>query len=384
MVIGDDYMSKINGLINNEMLLCLVLFMPCVTQLLKIFIGIKIVEIFILLYVLVFLAAMLTNRFIELRNAKSLFCFLVVDLSLWTYSFIQNIDNNTLILPKMFIHHFCFAIPIFLIAFSVNRFKYLSKLTYRFAYFFSIVFAFLYTIYGKISIEPGYDMTLGYLLVFNSMVLFSERLSLKSFFLAAFTFFLALKFGSRGLIGVFLVFLLLRFYFSDAKSRILLLVLCFCSLFSLYVSYIMGFLSNSRTISLLTSKNTMLYVSGRDRIFSKLEPYLFSSPVLGNGIGFDRLTTNDYGLYAHNIFIESIFQIGLLLSLFLFTFIFLWLFKAKELLKVYRFPLLMVILSMSTYLLYSDSFWTDRNFWLLCGLMRSYFVNHGELHTEVG
>lgn len=148
----------------------------------------------------------------------------------------------------------------------------------------------------------------------------------------------------------------------------------FLSLCLVYISYIFGLFGDSRTIRLLTNKDTLLYVSGRDRIFESLEPFFANSPFLGNGIGIDRIVMNNYGLYAHNIFVESIVEMGVIIPFILLFFFGFYLYKVSIFLKFYKFAPLIVFFSMSSSLLYSESFWTDRNFWFFCGLLRSYLV----------
>lgn len=123
------------------------------------------------------------------------------------------------ILLKMFIQHFGLVIPIFCIASNLKDLRYFSKLVYCFALFFSIIFILMYVTIGSLSILADYDMTLGYILVFLCITLLSERITPKSIFLSACMLVLALKFGSRGLIGVFLVFLFVRFFIAVLRQN---------------------------------------------------------------------------------------------------------------------------------------------------------------------
>ena len=362
--------------INNELLLCLIIFIPSVIQVIKVILGIKIVEVTIGLYLSIFLVSILSNLKIDKFFLKFISLFLLIDLILWMYTFAFNLMQNPNILLKMFVQHFGLVIPIFCVASNLKDLRYFSKLVYWFALFFSILFILIYITLGRVSIEIDYDMTLGYILVFLCITLVSEKITLRSIFLSACMLMLSLKFGSRGLIGVFLAFLFTRFCYCGFKTKLLLMGLGFLSLCGIYILYIFGLFGDSRTIRLLTNKDTLLYVSGRDRIFESLEPFLVNSPFFGNGIGIDRIVMNNYGLYAHNIFIESIVEMGVIIP-FVFC-----LYKASKFLKFYKFAPLIVFFAMSCSLLYSESFWTDRNFWVFCGLLRSYLINCIEENKE--
>jgi O-antigen ligase len=133
----------------------------------------------------------------------------------------------------------------------------------------------------------------------------------------------------------------------------------------------------SRTIYLLLSDN-IDFSTGRSEIFSDTINNIFLNPVLGYGIGGDRVFLN--GTYPHNIFLEIIAQFGIVLggifSLVLIMYWFIGIFLNKNTIDQHL-AIIFAGLGLIS-LFFSGSYLTSSNFWLFMAICISsiHFTKH--------
>ena len=352
-------------------MLSLIIFVPCVSTLLQVITGSSNSLFSVPLYLFLFYIGIIANKSKNIKYWKFITAFMMIDISLWLYSCVININSIDTVLLRMLKQHFGCVVPIFYVASNIRDFEMFEKYLILFSKFFSILFFLMYIIFGKLSILDSYDMSLGYVLVTLSIILLAstfKRFNSISLILACVDLFFALSFGSRGIIVVLCSCILLCIYFSKRKIKIYSVCIV-TTVTILFVSLsLMGVFEDSRTIRLVTNPDTLLYLSGRDRIFNGLEPYLFNAPLLGNGIGADRIVMGDYGLYAHNVFLELLVSVGLLITIIIiaigYSFVFRFLKGSFNL-------ALIVFFSLYLPLLFTWSIWTAPNAWILLGLLCS-------------
>jgi O-antigen ligase len=168
-------------------------------------------------------------------------------------------------------------------------------------------------------INNSYTMSLGYSAGLASIFYLHkilEKRQLKDILFFAIGFFLIISIGSRGPLLCLAVFILVYFLMNSLKQRITLGRLIGFTLTMLclgLIIYTLGnqtllikinhllseFNINSRTLILLINDN-LGQSSGREGIYSFLIEKIKEQPLLGYGIGSDRMML---GMYAHNLFL---------------------------------------------------------------------------------
>ena len=114
--------------------------------------------------------------------------------------------------------------------------------------------------------------------------------------------------------------------------------------------------------------------NGRSQLYGNAISGFISSPIWGNGLGvFEQ---RNEGLYVHNIFLEVLYEGGIMLSVvFIYGFIrFLKLvYRCREIEKdCYTFVLMLFVLGCSI-LLFSNTLWRVVTFWLFLGVTFNKF-----------
>lgn len=117
--------------------------------------------------------------------------------------------------------------------------------------------------------------------------------------------------------------------------------------------------------------SSTIYLSGREIIQQNLINELSKRPIFGLGMGGDRIVNGNVGEYAHNILLEICTSFGIILGsiiIFLLLALIIWFFvkcKNMYLRRIgivyfsYVIPMLMV----------SRSFWVEKEFWMLAGVL---------------
>lgn len=242
----------------------------------------------------------------------------------------------------------------------------------------------------------GYSMGLGYACTTPAMFFlwkyYDDRI-LKDLLAFIVMIIGIITFGSRGpLIGIvafILVFLIKDALLEGKTAKIL--VGAFVAIFLLFFfNYILLFFGEvfrffgieSRTITLLfTQREESVHMSGRDIIYEQILAVWEKDPLAIRGINAEYNVT---GGYAHNIFLELLFQFGYIVGSIIIVII-LW--RAFVSFKLYDkstssgFVLLFMLRSLCQ-LLVSGSLWSIPVFWFWLSLLKNHEINYDEELNE--
>lgn len=248
-----------------------------------------------------------------------------------------------------------------------------------------------------------YNMSLGYELIFVSIVFLSKAYreeSFRSYLIGALAFYLAFYYGSRGILLPILAFLALTFIFNTTKEGKIKLVKYTIVTIIGFVIFVnaLGFvdvlldsdgidsvLENEPSITRASdkSRNLEMLVSsdftspnGREVVYSLAIDVIKDKFPLGYGVYGDRPFIGDrfkWG-YSHNFFLEMIISFGIIGLIIIFGLIYFTLkFLTKKEYCNYK-ELIIILLAMNAKLLISDTFWHYDFFWAFVGVLLIIFT----------
>ena len=159
-------------------------------------------------------------------------------------------------------------------------------------------------------------------------------------------------------------------------SFILLTIIFFKKIIEMIYAIFLNVGVKSRTMSLFLN-NKVDYSSGREDIYSILLEKIKNNPIIGTGLGGDRLII---GGYAHNFLLEIITNFGIFIGGILATLMFLFLIKSLLISDKRKYNMIIIWFSMGfVHLMVSSSYLTDIKFWIFAGLMiKMLFNNNSE------
>lgn len=233
---------------------------------------------------------------------------------------------------------------------------------------------------------PTYDMVFSYLILVPMTILTYKLLFIKFRIIDVALILSALiavvTIGSRGPLLSYVIYLILLFFNylirNRLKAKAFMLFLVSTALMSAIVlnfNFFIKQLNNllirhgvqSRTIYLLLSDN-IDFSTGRSEIFSNTVNNIILNPMLGYGIGGDRVFLN--GTYPHNIFLEIIAQFGIILGgIFSLILIAYWISGVFFNKSTTNQHLAMIFAGVGLIsLFFSGSYLTSSNFWLFMAI----------------
>jgi O-antigen ligase len=231
-----------------------------------------------------------------------------------------------------------------------------------------------------------YDMVFSYLMLVPMIILSYKllfiRFKLSDVVLVIFAIITVVIVGSRGPLLSYFVYLLLLFVnfvrINRFKAKSFVLVVASTIIISTFMlnlnSYVSQFNNQliklgiqSRTIYLLLGNN-IDFLTGRSEIFADTVNKILLNPILGYGIGGDRVFLN--GTYPHNIFLELFTQFGIVLGgficLLLITYWVIGIFLNKSPINQH---LAIIFAGIGLISLFSSgSYLTSSNFWLFMAI----------------
>ncbi|QAT62000.1 hypothetical protein EQM13_10580 [Acidilutibacter cellobiosedens] len=238
----------------------------------------------------------------------------------FNYLFFQ---QNIVYLNDVLFKFFFICLPCFLYSFSINDRRILRDIMEKcglIVFIIGLIIGFLVFI-KKISLG-SYSMSLSYYMLLPTLIFmdkFFEKFSIKSIIFSIVSLFVMLALGSRGAImcvGVYVIlYLLINSRGINAKKFLINIVIFVLIIFILiYLKEIFIFMNRilnkfgiySRSINLFLKNEINL--SGRDVIYDEVLYQIESNPILGIGLGGDRLYTG--GSYSHNIILEIVSGFG--------------------------------------------------------------------------
>lgn len=134
-----------------------------------------------------------------------------------------------------------------------------------------------------------------------------------------------------------------------------------------------------RSLRLLSEGKYFSYSSGRtDTVYPEMMKKISDSPILGHGIGMDRIIDGDNTYYAHNIVLEIYVSYGIIIGsaiiLGIITII------AKALKSEYRLFVIDFMFSGLIIMMLTTSYTIYRGFWLMLGVL----INILNLKIKIG
>ncbi|MBU8906551.1 O-antigen ligase family protein [Desertibacillus haloalkaliphilus] len=294
--------------------------------------------------------------------------------------------ENRLYLKELIFPVFFMSLPAFVYSMSLSEWNILKRVMKKASL---IVFIFGATlgsliISGSLSIGE-YSMALSYYMLLPIVIYlddFLEEFSFSALFFVVSSLLVILALGSRGAILCVVVFFVLKLIRSKSKlnfSRLLYKWITFGGILLLYLflSYILEFAYNfllnlgikSRSIQLFLRED--IHLSGRDNIYQNVIREIMDNPLLGIGIGGDRLVSGRG--YVHNIFLEILANYGIVLGGILLVVLLLLILKSLFVKDSHKYSMIIIWLSLGLIpLMVSSSYLININFWIFLGLVLNY------------
>ena len=233
-----------------------------------------------------------------------------------------------------------------------------------------------------------YMMHFSFLLVLPICISFYELFEEKhlSYFIPFLLFLvIVVLFGSRGPIGCILAFILLHVIFKSKKIAIKILVIAVSIALILFYQNLLDFAGyllerfgiSSRTLELIASDP--FHDSGRGLLHSQAQKLIDLKPILGWGVGGERITMD---VYPHNIVYEFLVDFGKPLGYFLLSgitlLLLIGLFKCRGRLAFFYTSFLAASIS----LLWSGSYLSTPSFWMIIFIAICLIDNSSKANSE--
>lgn len=376
------YISDHTNEINNSMAVGVILCANALSPLLSLIPNGIVAIIFI---PLIYLIIHNRNYYLSQKfNAKSFICFVLFIFIFFGYSFCIGALRPSII--ESFFNFLIFGIPLILISYLRICVKYIFR---------TIVIVGIIALPLQLTLidisntsDSGLWMSVSYnlikIIIPSIIVLFYDRIKIIriigiSQLLAGIAFLVVL--GSRGaVLGVILCVLLLLLYRNNKNLRILsfkslLVALSFITtilFFEPIITFVYENLQdhNISSYSLMRMVNSLndgsSLSSGRDDIYAVAISGIRDNLILGSGIGsFDNYS----GAYPHNIFLQVLYEGGLLFGIPLIAVIILSICTLNQKVTMDRRLLHIYLISAGlVQLLFSANFWSSILFWYWIGL----------------
>ncbi len=276
----------------------------------------------------------------------------------------------------------CF--PMFALAYMIDDFDVLRRSMLKYSRISAVISGvmFIFLIFKVIPSfhEDQYSMGYGYSLLIPSLLLFVNGFEEKNIFdisLTVLTVFSIISLGSRGPILVIAVFAVAYYARKGIKQFlftaifIILLAVCFEWILSALSTLFVELGLESRTLQLLSQESVSM--SGREQMYEFLKNQILINPFKIRGINAEYLF---YGVYAHNLYLELLYQFGVvfggLFSVALTALSFHEVFFRKNTLTLIYMCVSMI------QLMVSSSLWITITFWCWMGFALKYIPKGSE------
>lgn len=328
-------------------------------------------------------------KYVLIRKWRTIIYIYLTTLIIFSINMLLFPQNLEFLLRLIF-PFFATSLPAFIYVLSIKNFEEFDRIMIKIADF-SFIFAIilLYSLLsGKIE-DQDYSMGLSYYLLF-SLIIFTKRyiedFRIKDLIRSAIVLTFIVLFGSRGAVVCFIVYFLFKisreFKNISYKKLIILSIFLVVSIviaFSYkdllkvldeYFYYNFGL--RSRTIELILYDTG--HLSGRYIIYEVMSNSINRNPFFGIGIVGDRTLMNNFGLYAHNIFLELFVQFGIILGGLLLVILSLFIVNALSVKneKIYNLAIIWICIGFIP-LLFSGSYLTSIEFWVMLAILLKIF-----------
>lgn len=273
------------------------------------------------------------------------------------------------------------SFPAFMLGLVIKDLEILYIYFLRFSKISSVILFFFY-VSGLLNMNNElYLMGLGYSLLIFVMFLLNDVISQKNIWSAISAIFMILflfGYASRGILicifAFFFFFMYKNIIFNKNRKESIFIIMLLFIIYLVRENIINGVFNlferlNIYSRTLYSLKNgTISQTSGRDIIYSRLWENFSREPFKIRGINADY---NLVGIYSHNIFLELLYEFGIIFGFIMIIIIIYFIFKSLHVDFGYnKNIILLCLLSIwLPYLLISSSLWVTPHFWLFIGLI---------------
>ncbi|WP_394238257.1 O-antigen ligase family protein [Niallia oryzisoli] len=291
--------------------------------------------------------------------------------------------ENRVYIGEISVSFFLMCVPAFLYSLCLHDWKVLKdrmKKTSWFVFVFGLIAGIQIVVGGAAA--GTYSMSLSYYILLPAILFideFFEKFTLRSLFVAFLSVLVILALGARGAIlciAVFILFRIIRPYAKFHYRRILLYLAILVSTLLVFVNlerilvtlngFLLKFGITSRSVMLFLN-NEEIHLSGREKIYHYVLGEIAAHPVLGVGLGGDRVS----GLgYSHNLFLELGSNFGVILGGILSLVLILLIVRSFFLKNKAKSQMVVIWLCLGfVHLMVSGSYLIEMKFWILLGLL---------------
>lgn len=273
------------------------------------------------------------------------------------------------------------SFPAFILGLVIRDLEILYDYFLKFSKISSLILFFFY-VSGLLNMNDKlYLMGLGYSLLIFVMFLLNDVISQKNIWSAISAIFMILflfGYASRGILicifAFFFFFMYKNIIFNKNRKESIFMIMLLFIIYLVRENIINGIFNlferlNIYSRTLYSLKNgTISQTSGRDIIYSKLWEDFSRKPFKIRGINADY---NLVGIYSHNIFLELLYEFGIIFGFIIIIIIIYSIFKSLHMDFGYNKNIILLsLLSVwLPYLLISSSLWVTPHFWLFIGLI---------------
>lgn len=245
-----------------------------------------------------------------------------------------------------------------------------------------------------------YDMSVGYRLLFSSIIFFlcfkSGKKKLWYLSLSVTSAILMAIFGSRSAVASLLMFGILYMIFYQKEKypekkiikNVMLVSILGVGYYTVTNKQIMMSLSNGLASMGLNSRmlNTLVAGSvsldlGRNRMWTDVINIIKEHPIFGAGVYADRAM---FGIYCHQLILEIFLNFGIILGIILLGIMVAYALKMLVFCKNPKWKLIFIVFfSLSAIRLnISSSFWQDTNFWACVAIVVNNYFDEKKRRIE--
>ena len=297
--------------------------------------------------------------------------------------------KNHIYIKELIFPFFFMCLPAFVYSMSLSDWQVLKQIMKKSSliiFFFGTILG-IFNYFGWASVGT-YSMSLSYYMLIPTLIFLDELLdafSLRNLIFSFISIMTVLTLGSRGAIMCILVFTILkvsRFYFKLTYTKILyyMISLGIAVFIFIYLDHILKSLYNFllnygiRSRSILLFMRGEIHLSGRESIYQSIMRNILDNPILGIGLGGDRLVIG--GGYAHNFFIEVLGDFGIFVGGIIIVTLSLLIIKSLLTKNKDKYNMIIIWLSLGfVHLMVSGSYLIDIKFWIFMGILTSIFSN---------
>lgn len=290
--------------------------------------------------------------------------------------------ENRAYIFDLIVPFFFMSLPAFIYTLSIKNFEVFEVIMKKSSYIVFLFGALIgILVFTDRASAGSYSMALSYYMLLPTIMFTDELIDKFSVRIASFvglSLLVILALGSRGAVLCVIVFAFLKIIKSKEKltykRALTYLGLCgigvisYINLEKILESMYLIFLNfGIRSRSILLFLRDEVHLSGRESIYDSLIVELVNNPVLGIGIGGDRLIRS--GGYAHNLFLEIFIDFGLILGAIITVFLLAIIVKCLLIKNRERYSLFIIWLSLGfVHLMVSSTYITDIKFWIFLGV----------------